>query len=195
MSSLRATLLAISLVLVLTSDIMGQYRVVPSDEDEYGHPQWQLQKIGPSKDTIRIPLEKCRMELGLHPAYVVVGNTLFGCNFDYLLLAPGSRGPYNYRFAAYAIEDKALKLTELLSYQVPDFKRKDYREDFEVQVEKTKFILIYKPFTKYGGAVIFDCAYYEPGDGERLYKRFLAMVKQYAKVNPDQKHHNPKDQI
>jgi hypothetical protein len=195
MKSIKIALIAVCFAFALIIEGRSQYRVVSADEGENGYPRWQLQKIGTAKDTIRIPLDTCRMELGFQPAFVVVDTTLYGCNLDFIVQGPGTRGPWFFNFATYAIDGHALRLTESFIYRIPAIKRKDYRNDYEVKIEKTKFILMYTPFTKYGGGVVFDCAYYEQGDGEKLYKRFLAMVKQYAKINPDQKHKNPIDEI
>lgn len=195
MKKITALLLVMFIDILLANDVMSQYVVVPAYEDSLGWTHWELRKIMPRMDTVRISLDDCQKDLDRQAAFLVVGDTLYGCNFKVLVQEPTLGGPWYLKFAVYAIEGKALRLIEAYSYRIRDFSTEAYRRDFRVNSESTRFVLAYYPFSKYGGAVMFNCAFYEPGDAKRLHKRFIRMVRQFSRVKPPTKGVSALDQI
>ena len=173
----------------------GQYRLVNVEPNSEAWPRWELHPKSSNPSTARIPLDTCYWELGRHPLFAVSENTLIGFNLSPMLAGPGAVRHWDLYFAAYAIEDGRLRVTESCGYQIPNFKSKRYRDLYDLEVDETVFTLIYEPFSKYGGAIRYDCRYYEPGDLPKLYKRFIRMVKDCVKVNPDHKPINYLDEI
>jgi hypothetical protein len=185
MNSIYRQLLLFLLLTTAHLSTVGQYKIVNVEPNSEAWPRWELYPKEGNRTGVRIPLDTCWRELGLHAHFAVWGNTLFGCKFSPMIKRFPVVHHWNLYFAVYAIEGDQLRVTQSYDFRIPDFRSKPYRESFEVEVDETIFTLIYAPFSKYGGAIRYDCRYHEPGDIHRLYKQFFRMVKHCAKVNPE----------
>jgi hypothetical protein len=174
------------LLLIATAHLcaLGQYELVLVQRDSSKLSQLELHSSDGNPTRVRIPLDTCCLEFGINPDFAVSGNTLFGCSLSPAKMFPGSMRDWTLSFAVYTIENGSLKVKESCRFLIPVFKSNLYYEYFHLKVDGTVFTLSYDPISKYGGAIRYNCSYYEPGDLPKLYKRFIRMVKQCSKVNP-----------